>query len=87
MHDGIDVEFAEDPFQQRFIARITDNQLAERHRRLEARAQVVECHDVFARGAELANDVAANVARAAGDKYRLVLHGRFVFVLSFRPEI
>jgi hypothetical protein len=48
---------------------------------------ISECHDVFARGPELANDVAADVACSAGNKYRLVFHGLFVFFLSFRPEI
>ena len=35
MHDGIDVEFAEYSFEQRFVARVTDDQLARRYRRFK----------------------------------------------------
>ena len=57
----------EEPLQKRCIARVADNQLASCYRRLKPGAQVVQCNNRLSGSAELPNDVAADVSRAASD--------------------
>jgi len=56
------------------IAGIADDKFACCYGRFKSGRQVIECDDVLAGRAELPHDVAADVARAAGDQYLLVSH-------------
>ena len=64
----VDPVFRQQPADDVPVAGIADHQRAAGHRRAESRAEVVQNHDVFAGFAQLANDMAADVAGAAGDK-------------------
>ena len=64
----------EDAVEQGSVAGITNYELARGNGRLKPGRQVVEGNDVLAVGAELAHDVAADVAGAACDENLAVIH-------------
>jgi hypothetical protein len=68
VHDRVDVVLREDARHEVAITGVADDELAVRHRLAKAGGQVVERHDALAGRAELAHDVAADVAGAAGDE-------------------
>ena len=66
---------------------VLSGQLARGHGCLEPGTEIVERHDVLAGCAELAHDVAADIAGTAGYKYRFVFHDIFSPNLVFVPEM
>ncbi len=74
MHDRADGVFGEHALDQCLVADLPDHQRGVEHGLAKAGAEVVEHDDAFARLAQLAHDVAADVAGAAGDQDRFRVH-------------
>jgi hypothetical protein len=87
VHHRIDVVLGEDALEQVGIARVADDEFARGHGRFEACRQVIEGEHVFARGAELADDVAADISGPTGNKYLFVFHSVFRKVPDSLPEM
>jgi hypothetical protein len=68
VHHRIDPVLGQELRQQRMIADLADYELAGGDGLPEPLAQVVEHDDALARLAQLAHDMAANVAGTAGDQ-------------------
>src|SRR5262249_17866639 len=66
MHDGVDAMLGEELRDDGTIARVADDEPAVQDGRAKSRIQVVEDDDVFVAFAQLSDDVAADISRAAG---------------------
>jgi hypothetical protein len=67
MHDRVDLVILEYLRDERIIAHIPDDQFPGGYRLAKSLDQIVENDDTLARLTQLANDVTADVAGAAGD--------------------
>ena len=66
--------------QQRGVTRITEHEIARCDCSFKPGRQIIQRNDVFARKAQLPDDVAANVSGSASNKYLIVFH-RIIFSL------
>jgi hypothetical protein len=81
VHHGINIVCRKYLFQQFCVSRVTHDKLACRDGSVETCREIVERNDAFARSAELADDMAADVTGATGDQYLAVFHN-FLFLSS-----
>ncbi len=81
MHHGVDAVLAQGPEHGLAVAHLADDERRIEHRLAEAAREVVEHDDPLAAGAELKDDVAADIAGAAGDEDGGLFHAKWRYAL------
>jgi hypothetical protein len=74
VHDRVDVMIVENTVEQGGVTSIANDELTGGYGRLESGRQVVERDYIFAIGAKLAHDVAADVSGATCDENLAIIH-------------